>query len=84
MPKAAIVVVGNDHEEVLMLWRHRFVSDRWVWKLLGGYLDERDNPAVSAAREAKEDTGWRPAPLRGDAVRADSRQGRLKERRVPG
>src|SRR5690242_18434131 len=38
LPKAAIVVVLNDAgDSVLMLWRHRFVINRWVWELPGGY-----------------------------------------------
>lgn len=65
LPKAAIVVVLDDPgEAVLMLWRHRFIVDRWVWELPGGYIDDGEDPAVSAAREVEEETGWRPAPLR--------------------
>jgi 8-oxo-dGTP pyrophosphatase MutT (NUDIX family) len=65
LPKAAIVVVLDDPgESVLMLWRHRFIIDRWVWELPGGYIDEEEDPRLSAAREVEEETGWRPAPLR--------------------
>jgi 8-oxo-dGDP phosphatase len=65
LPKAGIVVVLNDAgDNVLMLWRHRFVIDRWVWELPGGYLDDDEHAAASAAREVEEETGWRPAPLR--------------------
>jgi 8-oxo-dGDP phosphatase len=62
LPKSATVVVVRD-EAVLMLWRHRFVIDRWVWELPGGYLDEAEDPAVTAAREVEEETGWRPGPV---------------------
>lgn len=62
VPKAAVVAVVNGTDQVLMMWRHRFVIDRWVWELPGGYVDD-DDPAVSAAREVEEETGWRPAPL---------------------
>jgi 8-oxo-dGTP pyrophosphatase MutT (NUDIX family) len=65
MPKAAIVVVVDDaHENVLMIWRHRFVMDRWTWELPGGYVDPSEEPAVTAAREVEEETGWRPRSLR--------------------
>lgn len=60
MPAAAIMVVVNDHDEVLMMWRHRFIIDRWVWELPGGYVDPNEDPAVTAAREVEEETGWRP------------------------
>jgi 8-oxo-dGTP pyrophosphatase MutT (NUDIX family) len=60
MPKAAMMVVRNDQDEVLMMWRHRFIIDRWVWELPGGYVDPNEDPAVTAAREVEEETGWRP------------------------
>lgn len=64
LPKAAMAVVLDDAgERVLMMWRHRFVIDRWVWELPGGYVDETEDPAITAAREAEEETGWRPAKL---------------------
>jgi 8-oxo-dGTP pyrophosphatase MutT (NUDIX family) len=61
MPKAAMMVVLDDKQEnVLMMWRHRFIIDRWVWELPGGYVDPDEDPAVTAAREVEEETGWRP------------------------
>jgi 8-oxo-dGTP pyrophosphatase MutT (NUDIX family) len=63
VPAAAIVAVVNEQERVLMMRRHRFVLDRWVWELPGGYLDPDEDPAVCAAREVEEETGWRPQPL---------------------
>jgi 8-oxo-dGTP pyrophosphatase MutT (NUDIX family) len=63
LPAAAIVVVLDDDERVLMVWRHRFILDRWVWELPGGYLDPNEDPAVCAAREVEEETGWRPRSM---------------------
>ncbi len=60
MPAAAIMVVLDDGDHVLMMWRHRFIIDRWVWELPGGYVDPNEDPAVTAAREVAEETGWRP------------------------
>ncbi|MFG1816086.1 NUDIX hydrolase [Kribbella sp. NPDC049174] len=61
MPKAAMMVVLDDsREHVLMMWRHRFIIDRWVWELPGGYVDPDEDPAITAAREVEEETGWRP------------------------
>jgi ADP-ribose pyrophosphatase len=62
LPRSATVVVVRD-DQVLMMWRHRFVIDRWVWELPGGYLDGCEDPAVTAAREVLEETGWHPGPL---------------------
>jgi 8-oxo-dGTP pyrophosphatase MutT (NUDIX family) len=64
MPKAAMMVVLDDENRVLMLWRHRFIIDRWVWELPGGYVDPNEDPAVTAAREVEEETGWRPREVR--------------------
>lgn len=60
MPKAAMMVVIDEQDHVLMMWRHRFIIDRWVWELPGGYVDPNEDPAVTAAREVEEETGWRP------------------------
>src|ERR687893_368152 len=49
MPKAAMTVLLDDAgERVLMIWRHRFVLDRWTWELPGGYVDVDEDPAVTA------------------------------------
>lgn len=63
LPTAAMVIVVDDAERVLMMWRHRFILDRWVWELPGGYLDPDEDPAVCAAREVEEETGWRPRSM---------------------
>ncbi len=65
MPKAAMTVLLDDPgEQVLMIWRHRFVQDCWTFELPGGYVDPDENPAVTAAREVEEETGWRPRSMR--------------------
>jgi 8-oxo-dGTP pyrophosphatase MutT (NUDIX family) len=65
LPKAAMMIVVDDaRERVLMMWRHRFIIDRWVWELPGGYIDLDEDPAVCAAREVEEETGWRPREVR--------------------
>src|SRR5262249_4700967 len=63
IPRAAMAVVLDDTDRVLMMWRHRFIIDRWVWELPGGYVDETEDPAITAAREVEEETGWRTAKL---------------------
>jgi 8-oxo-dGTP pyrophosphatase MutT (NUDIX family) len=63
VPAAAIVAVVDEQQRVLMMRRHRFIIGRWVWELPGGYLDPDEDPAVCAAREVEEETGWQPGHL---------------------
>jgi 8-oxo-dGTP pyrophosphatase MutT (NUDIX family) len=64
LQRVAIAAVLNDGDEVLMLWRHRFVDNSWGWELPGGIIDGDEDGAVAAAREVEEETGWRPGPLK--------------------
>jgi 8-oxo-dGTP pyrophosphatase MutT (NUDIX family) len=63
VPTSATVVVLDETDRVLLLHRHRFVIDRWVWELPGGYLDPAEAPQEAAAREVLEETGWRPKSI---------------------
>lgn len=62
--RVAGAVVPNDHAQVLMLWRHRFISDTWGWELPMGIVEKDEDPSAAAAREVEEETGWRPYGLR--------------------
>lgn len=61
---AAGTVVHDPHRGVLLLWRHRFVTDTWGWEVPAGRVDDGETPAEAASREAYEETGWRPGPVR--------------------
>ncbi|SCG55715.1 ADP-ribose pyrophosphatase YjhB, NUDIX family [Micromonospora echinaurantiaca] len=62
-PRSAMVAVLDDQERLLLMRRHRFVFDRWVWELPGGYVDGEEQPAKCAVREVEEETGWRPGAV---------------------
>jgi len=65
MPRAAVTaVLDDDRLRILMIWRHRFIIDRWVWELPGGYVDQSENGLTAAIREVEEETGWRPRSVK--------------------
>lgn len=63
MRHLAACAVIDDRQRVLMLWRHRFVTDSWAWELPMGLIEQDEAPADAAAREVEEETGWRPGQL---------------------
>lgn len=60
----AVAAVVNDRHEVLMMWRHRFITDSWAWELPMGLVEEGESPEEAATREVLEETGWRPGPIK--------------------
>lgn len=61
--EAAGAVVYDPDRGVLLLWRHRFITDTWGWEIPAGGIDRGESPAEAAARETIEETGWSPGPL---------------------
>jgi 8-oxo-dGTP pyrophosphatase MutT (NUDIX family) len=65
MPKPASGVVVHDVERgVLLLWRHRFITDTWGWEIPAGRAEAAETPRQAAEREVLEETGWRPGAMR--------------------
>ena len=60
---AAGVVVDDPDRGVLLLWRHRFISDTWGWEVPAGRVDPGESPEECAARETLEETGWQAGEL---------------------
>jgi 8-oxo-dGTP pyrophosphatase MutT (NUDIX family) len=61
---AAGVVMTDPRRGVLMLWRHRFITDTWGWEIPAGRIEPGESVVDGARREAVEETGWEPGPLR--------------------
>lgn len=55
----AVAVVVDEQKRVLMMWRHRFITDTWSWELPMGLIEADETPEQAAAREVEEETGWR-------------------------
>jgi 8-oxo-dGTP pyrophosphatase MutT (NUDIX family) len=60
MDAAAIALIVDNDDRALTLWRHRFATNDWGYELIGGLVEEGEDPARAAAREAEEESGWRP------------------------
>jgi 8-oxo-dGTP pyrophosphatase MutT (NUDIX family) len=56
-PGAGLLVVDDDR--VLLIWRHRFITDTYGWEIPMGMIEPGEEPAEAAVREAEEETGWR-------------------------
>jgi 8-oxo-dGDP phosphatase len=63
-PTVTALVFDETAERVLLLWRHRFISDVWGWEVPGGWVDGDEAPAEAIRREVEEETGWRAGPMR--------------------
>jgi ADP-ribose pyrophosphatase len=60
LARIAVGLIIDEDDRVLMLWRYRFPTDQWGYELLGGLVEEGEEPPATAVREVAEETGWRP------------------------
>lgn len=63
MPGEASGVVVSDGDRVLLIHRHRFITDTTGWEIPAGRVEPGEDPMDAGARETLEETGWRPGPL---------------------
>jgi hypothetical protein len=42
----AVATVVNEANEVLLLWRHRFITDSWGWELAAGVVEDDEGAYV--------------------------------------
>lgn len=61
-PAVGTIITGADG--VLLLHRHRFITDTWGWEVPAGGVDAGETPERAAAREALEESGWEPTTVR--------------------
>lgn len=64
MPRASTTaIVTDDQGRMLLIWRHRFITDAWGWEVPAGWADPGEEPAEAIRREIEEETGWRPGHI---------------------
>jgi 8-oxo-dGTP pyrophosphatase MutT (NUDIX family) len=56
--EAVCVVVHHPERGVLLLYRHRFITETAGFELPAGGVDQGESIADAAAREVLEETGW--------------------------
>ncbi len=62
--EAAGTVVHDPDRGVLLLWRHRFITDTWGWEIPAGRIEAGESPEQAAVRETLEETGWQLRTIR--------------------
>lgn len=64
IPFQVVSLVLSDTEgRLLLIWRYRFITDRWCWDVPAGKVAGGEDPADAAARASVEETGWRPTAV---------------------
>lgn len=62
-PRVSVGAVVAKADQVLLLRRHRFTTDRWGWEIPAGWSDEGEDPAEAVLREVEEETGYRASTV---------------------
>jgi len=58
-PRRSTTAIVIRDDKILMIWRHRFITDTWGWEVPAGWADIGEDPANAIRREIEEETGWR-------------------------
>jgi len=58
-PKPSVgAIVTNDVGRILLLWRHRHITDAFGWEIPAGWAEPGEELADAVAREVQEETGY--------------------------
>lgn len=63
MPREAAGTILVRDGRVLLMYRHRFITDTWGWEIPAGAVDHGETLSAGAVREALEESGWEPQTL---------------------
>jgi ADP-ribose pyrophosphatase len=56
---SAVMMPVDDRKRVLLVRQYRLPTQRFLWELPAGSVDEGEKPLQTAKRELKEETGYR-------------------------
>lgn len=59
---SAIVPIDNDGK-IVLVQQYRCVEDGMIWEIPAGKLEKGEDPAICAARELEEETGYKPTKV---------------------
>lgn len=63
MDRPAVGTIMASEQGVLLLHRHRFITDTWGWEVPAGGVDVGETLETAARREALEESGWEPSTV---------------------
>src|SRR4051794_5494057 len=66
MPKASqtAIVLDSKNLRVLLIRRHRFITNKWGWEVPAGWVEADEAPEESILREVLEETGYKANQVR--------------------
>ena len=57
------IVADEEEDRLLLIWRHRFITDTWGWEVPAGWAEPEEDLDKAIRREVEEETGWRPGTV---------------------